>query len=70
VEQTIGILREPTAKTERFVMTSSTRGSEGVTHRKVMDTTFSMDVGETAVVGTSKLNGGDEALVVLLTVTD
>jgi len=51
-------------------MTSSTRGSEGVTHRKVMDTTFSMDVGETAVVGTSKLNGGDEALVVLLTVTD
>jgi len=26
-----------------------------------------MDIGETVVVGTSKLDGGDEALVVLLT---
>ena len=33
---------------------------------RLMATTFSMKVGETVVVGTSKLNGGSEALVVLL----
>ncbi len=32
----------------------------------LLATTFSMKVGETVVVGTSKLNGGSEALVVLL----
>ncbi len=32
----------------------------------LLATTFSMQVGETVVVGTSKLNGGSEALVVLL----
>ena len=36
-------------------------------HREVMSSSFSMEVGETVVVGTSKLDGGDEALVVLLT---
>ena len=30
-------------------------------------TTFTIEVGETVVVGTSKLNGDDSALVVLLT---
>ena len=35
--------------------------------RWLMDTTFAMRIGETVVVGTSKLNGGSEALVVLLT---
>ena len=35
----------------------------------LLGTTFSMKVGETVVVGTSKLNGGSEALVVLLTAT-
>lgn len=35
--------------------------------REVLSSTFGIDVGETVVVGTSKLNGGDEALVVLLT---
>jgi len=33
---------------------------------RLIATTFSMKVGETVVVGTSKLNGGSEALVVLL----
>jgi hypothetical protein len=33
---------------------------------RLIATTFSMKVGETVVVGTSKLNGGNEALVVLL----
>jgi hypothetical protein len=33
----------------------------------VMDTTFTMDVGETVVVGTSRLRGGTKALIALLT---
>jgi hypothetical protein len=35
--------------------------------REVIDTSFSLKVGETVVVGTSRLDGGDEALIVLLT---
>ncbi|HEX9699316.1 MAG TPA: hypothetical protein VGD06_07635 [Acidobacteriota bacterium] len=34
---------------------------------QVLQTTFSIEPGETYVVGTSKLDGGDDALVVLLT---
>jgi hypothetical protein len=33
----------------------------------VIDTSFSMDVGETVVVGTSRLRGGSRALIALLT---
>ena len=33
----------------------------------VMSSSFSADVGQTVVVGTSRLNGGDEALMVLFT---
>jgi hypothetical protein len=33
----------------------------------VIDTSFSMDVGETVVVGTSRLKGGSKALIALLT---
>ena len=35
--------------------------------RPVIDTNFSMDVGETVVVGTSRVRGGDKALIALLT---
>ncbi len=35
--------------------------------RGVIDTNFSMDVGETVVVGTSRLRGGSRALIALLT---
>jgi hypothetical protein len=35
--------------------------------RSVIDTTFVMDVGETVVVGTSRIRGGDKALIALLT---
>jgi hypothetical protein len=35
--------------------------------RGVIDTTFSMDIGETVVVGTSRMRGGDKALIALLT---
>jgi hypothetical protein len=33
----------------------------------VIDTSFTMDVGETVVVGTSRVAGGDKALIALLT---
>jgi hypothetical protein len=35
--------------------------------RSVIDTTFSMEIGETVVVGTSRMRGGDKALIALLT---
>jgi hypothetical protein len=35
--------------------------------RPMIDTSFTMDVGETVVVGTSRLAGGDKALIALLT---
>jgi len=35
--------------------------------RNVIDTTFSMEIGETVVVGTSRMRGGDKALIALLT---
>jgi hypothetical protein len=37
------------------------------TNRGILQTTFTIDPGETVVVGTSKLNGDDTAVVVLLT---
>jgi len=44
--------------------------TRGARQRLVLETSFSMNVGETVVVGTSKLNGGGDeptALVILLT---
>jgi len=35
--------------------------------RSVIDTSFNMEVGETVVVGTSRVRGGDKALIALLT---
>lgn len=35
--------------------------------QKIIDTSFTMDVGETVVVGTSRLKGGNRALIALLT---
>ena len=43
-------------------------GSSPKVHRRaVMDASFRMDVGETVVVGTSRVKGGDKALIALLT---
>ena len=42
------------------------RSSSG-SGRRIIDTSFSMDVGETVVVGTSRLGGGDKAIIALLT---
>jgi len=35
--------------------------------KKLIDSTFEMEIGETVVVGTSRIGGGDKGLVVLLT---
>jgi hypothetical protein len=35
--------------------------------RGVIETSFAMDIGETVVVGTSRMRGGDKALIALLT---
>jgi hypothetical protein len=35
--------------------------------KKLIDSQFEMEIGETVVVGTSKIGGGDKGLVVLLT---
>lgn len=42
-------------------------GGENVGPKELLRTSFQLDSGETVVVGTSKLNGGDSALVVLVT---
>ena len=47
---------------------SSTRGPAAPrANSAIIDTTFTMDVGETVVVGTSRLKGGAKALIALLT---
>ena len=38
--------------------------------RRLLTSQFGIEVGETVVVGTSRVNGGDEAIVVLLTALD
>lgn len=46
------------------------RGRSGATisaERPIINTSFAMDAGETVVVGTSRLSGGDRALIALLT---
>ncbi|HVS63841.1 MAG TPA: hypothetical protein VMT85_10125 [Thermoanaerobaculia bacterium] len=64
----------PVLQVEMLRVSESTRSSpelgEGESRQVggiLIDTSISLKVGETAVVGTSKLNGGDEALILLLT---
>jgi hypothetical protein len=57
VNQRIGTLKDTIA--------SSPQSKFGM--RPVIDTSFRMDVGETVVVGTSRLKGGTTALIALLT---
>lgn len=46
----------------------STSVSSGTSQRRrIIDASFRMDVGETVVVGTSRIQGGDKALIALLT---
>ncbi|MBZ5638079.1 MAG: hypothetical protein LAO51_04890 [Acidobacteriia bacterium] len=56
---------------ERFELVKTTlapEGAEGKPQSKmILSTSLTVSVGETVVLGTSKLDGGDKALVVLLT---
>ena len=46
---------------------SARGGSQSESRNSIIDTSFAMDVGETVVVGTSRLKGGSKALIALLT---
>ena len=48
---------------ENFELVDLNRGSNAL----LIGTSFEVDLRETIVVGSSKLNGGDEALIVLFT---
>jgi hypothetical protein len=47
--------------------TTARTSGDHVRRNTIIDTSFSMDVGETVVVGTSRLKGGSKALIALLT---
>jgi hypothetical protein len=59
-------MRERLNKTAR-VASSRTLAREKLADRAMMNTTFTMDVGETVVVGTSRLRSNSKALIALLT---
>lgn len=46
---------------------ASGRATQHPSRSNIIDTSFTMDVGETVVVGTSRLKGGSRALIALLT---
>ena len=60
-------LQIETFELSRRQMVPAEGGAVQMANFDVLRTSFSMNVGETVVVGTSKLDGGDKALVVLLT---
>ena len=69
-------LRTITRELEYLTALASTRGGgrpsargsvEHSPRHSIMDTSFTMDLGETVVVGTSRLKGGTKALIALLT---
>lgn len=55
------------ATTARSAQRGGGASQQRLTRGPIMDTSFSMDVGETVVVGTSRLKGGTKALIALLT---
>lgn len=64
------------AAVEREIELTKSRAARGTASRSfslsgrgssIMDASFRMEVGETVVVGTSRLKGGDKALIALLT---
>jgi hypothetical protein len=54
------------AQVEQAQLPRASRSEHAPVKSPVIDTTFNMNVGETVVVGTSRLQG-DKALIVLLT---
>lgn len=60
-------IRLARARSEQRRSSLQSRSAKGGSSRAVIDTSFAMDVGETVVVGTSRVAGGDKALIALLT---
>ncbi len=52
---------------DAMALTRSVQNRKSTSSRAMMDTSFAMDVGETVVVGTSRLRGNSRALIALLT---
>jgi hypothetical protein len=64
LQSRLGELKIRLAETRDRRVAQSRKASSS---RAVIDTSFTMDIGETVVVGTSRLAGGDKALIALLT---
>jgi hypothetical protein len=52
---------------DAMALTRSVQNRKSMPSRAIMDTSFAMEVGETVVVGTSRLRGNTRALIALLT---
>jgi hypothetical protein len=59
--------RRIAAVRDAMALTKSAQNRKSMPSRAIMDTSFAMDVGETVVVGTSRLRGNTRALIALLT---
>jgi hypothetical protein len=60
-------LRQRLADTEIAIETRQRQGRYAPGGATLIDTSFTMSLGETVVVGTSRMRGGNKALIVLLT---
>lgn len=67
VEREIDDLSARLAEGSAGRRTMARAGVESAARTSMIDTSFTMDVGETVVVGTSRLKGGSRALIALLT---
>ncbi len=59
--------RRIAAVRDAMALTKSAQNRKSMPSRAIMDTSFAMEVGETVVVGTSRLRGNTRALIALLT---
>jgi hypothetical protein len=66
---TSNALRQRLADAELAIETrqNQLRSAAGFSGARMIDTSFTMSLGETVVVGTSRMRGGNKALIVLLT---
>jgi hypothetical protein len=60
-------LRQRLADNEIAIETRQRQGRYAPGGATLIDTSFTMSLGETVVVGTSRMRGGNKALIVLLT---
>jgi hypothetical protein len=63
----VSTLRQRLVDTEFAIETMQSRLRSSGGGSTLIDTAFNMSLGETVVVGTSRMRGGNKALIVLLT---